>query len=78
MFITKVKFIKQLENIPLRLSDTKTVLLTMNRKIRCSIIGQKPEKQIKNYFKTTFLSKKMPPNSISLFGGICIFKQPEL
>ena len=39
MFITKVKFIKQLENIPLRLSDAKRVLLTMNRKIRCSIIG---------------------------------------
>lgn len=43
MLITKVKFIKQLENIPLRLSDAKTVLLTMNRKIRCSIIGQKPQ-----------------------------------
>lgn len=40
MFITKVKFIKQLENIPLRLSDAKTVLLTMNRKIRCSILDK--------------------------------------
>ena len=50
MFITKVKFIKQLENIPLRLSDAKRVLLTMNRKIRCSILDKTSDKKEQSYF----------------------------
>ena len=51
MFITKVKFIKQLENIPLRLSDAKTVLLTMNRKFVAQLLDKKPQiKKNKSYF----------------------------
>ena len=73
MFITKVKFIKQLENIPLRLSDAKRVLLTMIEKFVAQFWTKTSDKKEQKLFLNQLFFPKKCPQIVSHFLGAFAF-----